>query len=90
MTPSVNKTIRKTWLGIGTVAMLLASSAATSPVVAAPGRIVAATEARVHRQAHPIRPAMPRTAAPQYYGRPTEYAPAYPPGPFVLFTPFFD
>jgi len=91
------KPINKTCLGIGivTVAMLLASSAATSPVVAALGepassRIAAVADAGVHRQARPIRPAMPRAALPHYYGRPIDYAPAYPPGPFVLFTPFFD
>lgn len=97
MKPSINKTINKTWLGIGivTVAMLLASSAATSPVVAAPAepaprRIAASVDAGMHRQVRAMRPAKPSPAAPHYYGRPADYAPAYPPGPFVLFTPFFD
>ena len=91
MKPSINKT----WIGIITAAMLLASSAATSPVVAAPAeptpsRIAASADAGVHRQARATKQAAPRAAAPHYYGRPTEYAPAYPPGPSVLFTPFFD
>ncbi|MFC5326717.1 hypothetical protein [Bradyrhizobium oligotrophicum] len=95
---TINKTINKTWLGIGivTAARLLASSAATSPVVAAPAepapsRIAAVgADASASRPVHAMRQAMPRAAAPRYYGRPTDYAPAYPPGPFVLFTPFFD
>ena len=98
MKPSINKkAIHKTWLGIGivTAAMLLASSAATSPVVAAPAepapsRFGASADAGVHRQARAMRPLRSSAAAPHYYGRPTNYAPAYPPGPFVLFTPFFD
>jgi len=89
--------ISKTWLGIGivTVAMLLASSAATSPVVAAsagPALSMSARTAEIsaRRQDRPWKPAPPPAASPAYYGRPITYAPAYPPGPFLLFTPFFD
>ncbi|UFZ01956.1 hypothetical protein LQG66_21860 [Bradyrhizobium ontarionense] len=89
--------INKTWLGIGivTVAMLLASSAATSPAVAATAeralsRTATATDFAAGRQLHPRKPGGSTATVPHYYGRPTDYAPAYPPGPFVLFTPMFD
>jgi hypothetical protein len=85
----------KTWLGIGivTAALLLASSAATSPVVAAAAVSSVhgtATDARSRRHVRVRHCTRAGTAAPRYYDRPVNYAPAYPPGPFVLFTPFFE
>ncbi|MGC2779858.1 MAG: hypothetical protein WA418_29875 [Bradyrhizobium sp.] len=94
---AMKASISKTWLGIGivTVAMLLASSAATSPAVAATAdqassRAATATDFTAGRQLCPRKPGGSTTTVPHYYGRPTEYAPAYPPGPLVLFTPMFD
>ncbi|XUM23526.1 hypothetical protein ACRAVF_09530 [Bradyrhizobium oligotrophicum S58] len=91
MKPSVNRT----WLGIGivTVAMLLASSAATSPVAAAPAVTQArqtAKDAGPRRQVRRLKPVMSTAEVPHYLDRPTDYMPAYPPGPGVLFTPFYD
>ncbi|ABQ32646.1 putative exported protein of unknown function [Bradyrhizobium sp. BTAi1] len=85
----------KTWLGIGivTVAMLLASSAATSPVVSSPEKRQASRQAMVtaldlRLRPRPCKPADCWVEAPHYYGRPVHYRPSYPPGPVVLFTPF--
>ncbi|WP_315757122.1 MULTISPECIES: hypothetical protein [unclassified Bradyrhizobium] len=91
MKPSVNRT----WLGIGivTVAMLLASSAATSPVAAAPAVTQArqtATDPGPRREGRRVKPVVSTAEVPHYLDRPTDYAPAYPPGPLVLFTPFYD
>jgi hypothetical protein len=93
----VKASIDKTRLGIGivTLAMLLASSAANSSLAAPVGerassRPATPTGLDLRRQARWWKPARPVAAAPHYYGRPSDYAPAYRPGPFVLFTPFFD
>jgi uncharacterized membrane protein YidH (DUF202 family) len=95
---SINKaSINRAWLGIGivTAAMLLASSAATSPVTAASdgrasGRRAIAADVFAERQFGARRSAKAATVTPRYPGRPTDYAPAYRPGPFILITPFFD
>ncbi|WP_316201915.1 MULTISPECIES: hypothetical protein [unclassified Bradyrhizobium] len=91
MKPSVNRT----WLGISvvTVAMLLASSAATVPVAAAPAVTQArqtVTDAGPRRQGRRQKPVVSTAEVPHYLDRPTHYTPAYPPGPLVLFTPFYD
>jgi hypothetical protein len=97
MGSAMKASINKTWLEIGivTVAILLASSAATSPVVAAStdatwSRPVSRAEFDTRRHIRRSKHGPSAAAIPRYYGRPTDYAPAYPPGPVVLFTPFFD
>ncbi|WP_315723562.1 MULTISPECIES: hypothetical protein [unclassified Bradyrhizobium] len=92
----INKvSINKAWLGIVTAAILLASSAATSPVAAASdgwpsGRRAIAAHVLAERQFGARRSAKAATVTPRYHGRPTDYAPAYRPGAFILVTPFFD
>ncbi|MGJ4892474.1 hypothetical protein ACQR1Y_30055 [Bradyrhizobium sp. HKCCYLRH3099] len=94
---AMKTSISKTWLGIGivTLSMLLASSAATSPALAASFSVDASDSAaavafgaRQHDRSSRV--ARSTAPSPRYYGRPIAYAPAYPPGPFVLFTPFVD
>ncbi|WP_035646006.1 hypothetical protein [Bradyrhizobium sp. ORS 285] len=91
------KTHTKTWIGIGivTLSMLLASSAATSPAIAASfgvdaSRSATATEFGTRRPARSWKAARSIVTPPRYYGRPVDYVPAVAPGPFVLFTPFYD
>lgn len=91
MKPSINRT----WLGVGivAVAMLLASSAATSPVAAAPAVTharQAATDAGQRLHGRRLKPMAATAEMPHYLDRPTDYTPAYPPGLLVLFTPFYD
>nr|WP_041755990.1 hypothetical protein [Bradyrhizobium sp. ORS 278] len=89
----MTSSITKTWLGIGvvTIALLIAGSAATSPATAASfgvqtGRSLAATEIGSRR---PIR-SRSIVSPPRYIGRPNAYVPAYPPDSTILFTPFLD
>ncbi|WP_315781250.1 MULTISPECIES: hypothetical protein [unclassified Bradyrhizobium] len=89
--------INKAWfrIGIVTAAILLASSAATSPVAAASdgwpsGRRTIAAHVLAEPQFGARRSAKAATVTPRYHGRPTDYAPAYRPGAFILVTPFFD
>ncbi|CCD90863.1 conserved exported hypothetical protein [Bradyrhizobium sp. ORS 375] len=89
--------IAKTWLGIGvvTIVVLLASSAATSPAIAASFGVdasgsVTATDSGPRKHPRSSRATKSIAMPPRYYGRPVDYVPAYPWGPFVLFTPFLD
>ncbi|MGY3448944.1 hypothetical protein [Bradyrhizobium sp. USDA 4353] len=95
ITKTRTKTPSKTWIGIVMLSMLLASSAATSPAIAASfgvdaSRSTTATESGTRRHARSWKATRSIVMPPRYYGRPVDYVPAVPPGPFVLFTPFHD
>ncbi|MGJ4927762.1 hypothetical protein ACQR1I_21140 [Bradyrhizobium sp. HKCCYLS2038] len=85
--------IRKARFVIGIGAALLAASAATSPVRATSVELatkLTATKPSAGRHGRWPKPMHASSAVPRYYGRPLDYAPAYAPGPFVLFTPFYE
>ncbi|WP_284417074.1 MULTISPECIES: hypothetical protein [unclassified Bradyrhizobium] len=91
----MKESVNRTWLGIGivTVAMLVASSAATSPVAASEVQLTnrrsAASDVVTRRQSTAVWPRAATVVTPTYWGRPVDYAPAHPPGS-LLFTPFHD
>ncbi|MGJ4952686.1 hypothetical protein [Bradyrhizobium sp. HKCCYLS20291] len=82
--------IRKAWLVIGIGAALLANSAATSPAGATSVELATKSTATKPSAGRHGRWRKPAQAVPRYCGRPLDYAPAYAPGPFVLFTPFYE